>query len=126
MFAEPRVDADAAEQQRLEQRLRELEEAKADYEQATRSIGDEQKCVYEDGWKLVLHESGDGVALYSVDGIADETVNTARSHRDKARELLSLLEEQLDENVELRPDYLRPPAELTPEQRERLESLGYL
>ena len=90
------------------------------------AIGDEQKCLYDGDLKLMLQVKSGAVALYDINVDPAEADNLARSRREQALDLSERILIQARRNASLRPEALAPPVELTPEQRERLESLGYL
>ena len=88
------------------------------------SVGPEQKALYDGGWKLMLYP--DHFELFDLETDPGENEDVAARRPEIARRMRERLERQLAENHRLADDVRVRFEELTPEQIERLRSLGYL
>ena len=88
-------------------------------------LGQEQKALYLDGWKLTVVPVTDAVHLCDLGPDPEEQQDLSRSQPKKLEQLSRVLRRQLKENMRLAKGVEARTAALTPEQRERLNALGY-
>ena len=84
------------------------------------------KSLYYGDWKLISGAEGKGNELYRIADDPMERSNLYASHPDKLSELLDLMKRQLIRNNELASGKEVDKVPITPDDRERLESLGYV
>jgi arylsulfatase A-like enzyme len=93
-------------------------------------IGAEQKAVYLGDWKLIITFPRGGRPplrkLYRIGADPLERQELSAQHRAQANALASLLQDQINENNKLAAGVDVEHLPLSPEQIERLRSLGYL
>jgi arylsulfatase len=88
--------------------------------------GLEQKAVYAGSWKLIKTDVIDRVQLYNLVEDPGERNDLARRRPPPMKLLRGLLEQQVALNARAAGGFDAEHVRLTPEQRERLESLGYI
>jgi len=88
-------------------------------------LGKEQKALYLDGWKLTVVPATDAVQLCDLGPDPDEQRDLSRTEPEKLKQLSRVLLRQLKENMRLAKGVQPATVELSREQRERLNALGY-
>ncbi len=88
--------------------------------------GPEQKAIYLDGWKLIITPTVGQRELYHVAEDPLEQINLSFVNSEKVAQLLRILQEQMEINEKLASKVPEKGVLLTPQQKERLRSLGYL
>ncbi len=85
-------------------------------------IAGKHRAIRHAGWKLVYIPKPGGAEIELYDLVRDpgETRNVAAANPDRVAALRAVLDPILAGDRE------RPPRELTPEEREQLQALGYL
>ena len=89
-------------------------------------LGPEQKALYVDNWKLMITPSASQRRLYDVADDLLEQKELSAWYATKAKQLAAILQEQTKINAKLGSGVSVEAVTLTPEQLERLRSLGYL
>ena len=89
-------------------------------------LGPEQKAVYIGNWKLMVTPSTGRRQLYNIADDPLEQNDLSAQAQGRLEQLTRILTEQVSLNARIAEGFVPDAAELTPEQRERLKSLGYI
>lgn len=89
-------------------------------------MGPEQKAAYMGNWKLIVKKTDPLPRLYNLADDPMEMADLSTLNRDKAAQLTNILHQQNEINAQLASQISTETVPLTPEQQERLRSLGYL
>ena len=89
-------------------------------------LGAEQKAVYVGNWKLMVTPSTRRRQLYNIADDPLEQNDLAAQAQGRLEQLTRILTEQVSLNARIAEGFEPNAADLTPEQRERLKSLGYI
>jgi len=88
--------------------------------------GPEQNAIYLGDWKMMVIPSKRWQELYFLGDDPLEQNELSARHPQKAQELTKILQEQITLNNQLGSSISTEKVPLTPEQQNRLRSLGYL
>ena len=89
-------------------------------------LGPEQQALYLGDWKLMITPSTARRQLYNVAKDPLEQNELSRQHKEKVKQLAQILQQQTEVNEWLGSKISAERVPLTPQQQERLRSLGYL
>jgi arylsulfatase A-like enzyme len=88
--------------------------------------GAEQKAVYVGDWKVIVGADNTPPMLYNIAADPLEQNDLATGSPDKVKPLADLVQRQVDQNRRMAPGERPPDVPLSPDQIERLKSLGYV
>jgi len=89
-------------------------------------IGPEQKALYSGNWKLLVNMKTDEQLLFNIAQDPGEQKNLADQEQSMLQAMLSILAQQMQTNQQLSTNFKSKYKNLTPEQIQRLKSLGYI
>jgi len=89
-------------------------------------LGPKQKALYLGDWKLMITPSTAQRRLYNVAKDPLEQNELSKQHSEKVEQLAQVLQQQTEVNEWLASKVSTKRVPLTPQQQERLRSLGYL
>ena len=89
-------------------------------------LGPEQKAIYLNNWKLMIMPGTSQRLLYNVANDPLEQNELTAWYVGQAKQLTKILQKQVELNEKLGSGLSIEAVTLTPEQLDRLRSLGYL
>ena len=82
--------------------------------------------VHLDDWKLIMNFHRKTIELYNISKDPSEMVELSKQYPDKKKELVAIIQSQIETNAKLSEKIKRENIPINQEQYERLKSLGYV